>query len=232
LHVEDFQYELMYLLKRKGSWNQAVSLDLETKILKDGDFLTGEPVLAAGLAYRIGDEVRTKAIMLEDESKEAELALLEKLGHELHVANPLVILGYNMTGYDFPLLLLKIKQYDDWQKAQAPKGQKANFSRDYWHLKDALTRSIVFDVMHAARYRIGRHDNAPPKYLKLSDVIGHGMFCSLPLKKCKGITAADGAESKGEKIYRMWREKDTDLARYLEGDVHDTLLIAERIFNI
>ncbi len=222
---------MMGLLKRTDSWNQVVSLDLETKVLAPDQFLSGERILAAGISYRVGKEIKSKVVMLENDTEQAELELLERLGHELYVANPLVLLGYNITGYDFPLLLMKIKKYDDWQKSKAAPGTRAQFSRDYWHLKDALTRSVIFDVMHAARYRIGRHDNVPPKYLKLSDVIAHSMFSGLPLKKCKGIAASDASESKGEKIFRMWKEKDPLLTEYLIGDVHDTLMIAEELFS-
>lgn len=229
MHVDEFDHELASLLQKRGAWSQVVSIDLETKITRPEDFLSGERILAAGMAFRAGEKVVAKTIVLEEETDEAELRILERFGRELGAARPLVLLGYNVTGYDFPLLLLKIKQYDSWQRSQVPQGQKAHFSRDYWALKDALTRPVVLDAMHLARYRIGRHDNAPPKYLKLSDVIGHELFCHLPLMRCKGLTQADGAESKGDKIYRMWKEKDPDFEKYLKGDVHDTLLIAEHL---
>jgi DNA polymerase elongation subunit (family B) len=234
MRTEEFVRKVVDVVKESGSWGRVASIDLETKILSPTDFLSNERVLAAGVSWRTGDKVTTKTILLAQDTDEAESALLEQLGTVLASINPLVLAGYNISGYDFPLLCLKLKQYEGFLRAKLAPGEKPVYPKGYWALKDALTRSFILDVMHAARFEIAARDNTTAKYLKLSAVLEHAMFSDLPLMKKKHLaegTAGDSA-SKGDKIWRMWLDKDPKLLEYLEADTHDTLLVTERLFGV
>ncbi len=241
-----------------GEWHRAVSIDLETKIEKKSDFLTGERLLGIGFARRTQGKVEVRTFRLKDDSDGAEAELMDVAARYLHTVKPLLLLGYNIAGYDYPLLALKVKWYDDRARAACAVGQKPVFAREYWALKDALTRAFVLDMMHSLRFDIARHDNTTPKYRSLAFSVAHPKFASLPLMRRKGLadvvpqvgTAAvlqagtsnapsaqeikgnDAPENKGKKIYEMWKSNDPAFEQYLEGDVHDVLLLAEEIYGV
>jgi DNA polymerase elongation subunit (family B) len=221
-----------------GAWHRAVSIDLETKIEKKGDFLSGERLLGIGFARRAGGEVETKTLRLKDDTDEAEVALLEEAARYLHTVKPLLLLGYNISGYDYPLLALKVKWYDDRGRAACKEGEKPVFPREYWALKDALTRAFVLDMMHSLRYDMAKHDGSTAKYRSLAYSVAHPMYAHVPLMRRKGLADAeaqagtDKQMDKGKKIYEMWKSRDAAFESYLEGDVHDVLLLAEEIYGV
>jgi len=233
-------------VRSHSAWHRAVSIDLETKIEKKSDFLTGERLLAIGLARRAGSGVEVKTFTLKDESDEAEIELLYEAARWLAPVRPLILLGYNIAGYDYPLLNMKLKWHDDLLRAAAPEGEKPIFPREYWALKDALTRAYVLDMMHPLRYAIAAHDNLTPKYKSLADVVSHARFEKVALMRRKHLVAGTdkmpppggnspaslATENKGKVIYDMWRTRNPDFERYLEGDVHDVLLLAEEMYGI
>jgi hypothetical protein len=222
-----------------GAWHRAVSIDLETKIEKKSDFLTGERLLGIGFARRIGKEVETKMLKLKDESDGAEVELLDEAARWLYGVRPLLLLGYNITGYDYPLLALKVKWYDDLERANCREGEKPVFPREYWALKDALTRAFVLDMMHSLRYAMAKHDGNTAKYRSLAYSVAHPMFAHVQLMRRKELADADaqvqGSDKqmdKGKKLYELWKSRDPDFEKYLEGDVHDVLLLAEEIYGV
>jgi hypothetical protein len=227
-----FTEAIIETLKAHHAWHRVVSIDLETKIEKKTDFLTGERLLGIGLARRAGSDVEARTFRLKDESDEAEIELMYEAARWLAPIKPLVLLGYNIAGYDYPLLSMKLKWHDDLQRASVPEDEKPVFPREYWALKDALTRAYVLDMMHPLRYALAEHDNATPKYKSLSDVVSHARFANVALMRRKQLAAGTTTEGKGECIYRMWKEKDPDFERYLEGDVHDVLLLAEALYGV
>lgn len=245
-----FTEAIIETIKSSHAWHRVVSIDLETKIEKKADFLTGERLLGIGLARRVGKEVETRTFRLKDESDGAEIELLYEAARYLSPVRPLVLLGYNIAGYDYPLLSLKLKWHDDLLRAGAPDsrfaaqdgahsgprpesgGTRPNFPREYWGLKDALTRAYILDMMHPLRYALAEHDNTTAKYKSLSDVVSHARFASVALMRRKQLAQGNSTEHKGQLIYRMWKENNPDFERYLEGDVHDVLLLAEALYGI
>ena len=259
-----------------GAWHRAVSIDLETKIEKKSDFLSGERLLGIGFARRAGGKVETKMLRLEDDTDEAEVKLLDEAAKWLYNVRPLLLLGYNISGYDYPLLALKVKWYDDRGRAACKEGEKPVFPREYWALKDALTRAFVLDMMHSLRYSMARHDGNTAKYRSLAYSVAHPMFAHVPLMRRKELADPDasvnanantqgsgnadgqlpaGANAaahgglplagtdpapphkdkqmdKGKKLYEMWKTHDPSFESYLEGDVHDVLLLAEEIYGV
>ena len=231
LDYETYAQAVVGKLRSEGEWHRAVSVDLETKIEKKEDFLTGERLLGIGFARRVGSSVETRTLRLKDDSDGAEVELLDEAARYLHPIRPLLLLGYNITGYDYPLLALKVKWYDDRARAAVPEGQKPVFPREYWALKDAMTRAFVVDMMHSLRFELARHDNTTPKYRKLAYIVSHARFAHLPLMKRKELAEAATQENKGQKIYEMWKTNDPAFGQYLEGDVHDVLLLAEELYR-
>ncbi len=218
-------------IKAHSAWGQVVSIDLETKITKKEDFLSGERILAVGVARRIANGIETKTFRLSEETDEAEIALLYEAARYLQQARPLVLLGYNISGYDFPLLCLKLKWHDDFLRNKTKEG-KPNFPREYWALKDALTRTYILDLMHPLRFAIAAHDSSTPKYKSLADVVSHPCYASLALMRRKNLASGNSTENKGKVIYDLWRTHDPNFERYLEGDVHDVLMLAECLYGI
>jgi DNA polymerase elongation subunit (family B) len=227
LDYESFIASIMETVKRRDAGFRVLSLDLETKITDRKDFLTGERLLGIGMARRCGGEVESRVLRLKDDSDEAEIELLNGAAAFMGTVRPLVLLGYNISGYDYPLLNLKLKWYDEYHRDRG----NARYPREYWSLKDALTRAYVLDIMHPLRFELARLEQSTPKYRSLSSVVSHPRFASLPLKRLKHLAEGSTTEEKGKRIYEMWRSNDPDFERYLEGDVHDTLLLAEELYG-
>ena len=232
LGYDELASSLVEAIRSRGEWHRAVSIDLETKIEKKSDFLTGERLLAIGIARRTGDSVEVRTFRLKDESDDAEIELLYEAARHLAPVKPLLLLGYNIAGYDYPLLAMKLKWHDDLLRSRLPEGQKPVFPREYWGLKDALTRAFVLDMMHPLRFALAAHDNLTPKYKSLADVVSHQRFANLNLMRRKQLAEGNSTENKGKVIYGMWRAHDPNFERYLEGDVHDVLLLAEELFGV
>ena len=232
LDYNEFSEEIIEILKSRAQWHRVVSIDLETKIEKKSDFLTGERLLGIGLARRDGKKVETRAIWLKDESDEAEVELLNEAARWLAPIRPLALVGYNIAGYDYPLLNMKLKWYDDYHRKGLKEGERAAYPREYWALKDALTRAYILDMMHPLRFAIAEHDNTTAKYRSLADVVEHARFADAALMRRKQLAAGTSTENKGKVIYDMWKSKDPNFERYLEGDVHDVLLLAEEIYKV
>jgi hypothetical protein len=127
---------------------------------------------------------------------------------------------------------MKLKWHDDLLRSQAPEGSKPKFPREYWALKDAATRAYVLDMLHPLRYALAEHDNATPKYKSLADVVAHARFEKVALMRRKQLAQGESQEHKGKIIYDLWRAHSPDFARYLEGDVHDVLLLAEELYGV
>ena len=233
---QKFDYEEMSkatidAIKAHNGWHRVVSIDLETKITKKEDFLTGERILAVGVARRTQSGIETSIFRLKEETDEGELELLYETARWMQMVRPLVLLGYNISGYDFPLLCLKLKWHDDFLRAKSA-GAKPIFPREYWALKDALTRTYILDLMHPLRFAIAQYDKATPKYKSLSDVVSHQCYSALPLMRRKQLAAGEGTEGKGARIYEMWKSRNPDFEKYLEGDVHDVLALAECLYGV
>jgi len=239
MELSNFGYEELSraavdAIKAHNCWHRVVSIDLETKIMRKEDFLSGERILAVGVARRNDSGIETRIFKLKEETDEAEIALLYETARFMQAVRPLVLMGYNISGYDFPLLCLKLKWHDDLLRAKAAgtPDKKPVYPREYWALKDALTRAYVLDMMHPLRFAIAAHDKTTAKYKSLEDVVNHACYGALPLMRRKQLASADGKEGKGARIYEMWKTGNPDFEKYLEGDAHDVLALAECMYGI
>lgn len=213
LHYGNLAERIMDVIRNEGEIDRILSLDLETKVLTRDDFLTHEPILGASLAYFEAGKLQSKVITREDESVESEAALLSALDGVLKDLRPLILVGYNNTGYDIPLLTMKL-----------------NHTPSCWAMKDTLSRSFHLDIMHVARFEIAKHDNCLPKILSLEKVLSHPRFSHLPLMNKKHLIKCENGMNKGEAIYDLWKNDRKKFEEYAKGDAVDVLQIFREIF--
>jgi hypothetical protein len=201
-------------LARTSGENRILSLDLETKVTGSGQFLTGERILGVSVAWKEHTQVRTKTIVLEEESDAAEGKLFSELDTLLLQLRPLVLVGYYITHYDLPLLNIKLR----------------NTRKPYWGIEDTVTRAYVLDLKDPVRFEVAERDNTPPSALSFDKVVEHERFAGLPLMRARGLARCDTKSEKGAKIYQLWMTDRERFRVYSQGDAHDALLIFEELF--
>ncbi|MEM0049561.1 MAG: hypothetical protein QXW39_03385 [Candidatus Bathyarchaeia archaeon] len=204
---EELQIKLLKLLQ--DNWNRVISLDMETHVLDPSHFLKDERILSVSLARRIsgnfveGKGIELKTIFLDKEDDDSEKMLLKSLDLELSKIKPLGVIGYGLRQYDIPLLVMK----------------KQHYNLLLWKLIDMTESAVHVDLYHLLKYK---------RYKKLDQALSSPEFAYLPLKRTHNILPTDRAE-KGKEVYRLWKENKERLKEYAEGEVHDILLIAERL---
>lgn len=197
-----------------GQSDRVVSLDLETKVLSPDKFLTNETVLSIAFARRACNRVDSKILTLEEESAESEGELFSHANQFIESVRPLVIVGYNITGYDVPLLQTKLR----------------SFPTPYWAIKDMIGRAFVLDLKDPLKFELANFDGSRLKIRCLEEVLNHERFSHLPLMKAKNVLNGANKEEKGIKIYEMWRKHSADFEKYAIGDVVDVLALFEELY--
>ncbi len=198
---------------RAANPNRIVSIDLETKVLS-GDFLSGEPVLGVSLAWREGSSVKGETLVATEESEIAEVRLFEELDSIFLQLRPLILVGYYLTHYDYPLLSMKMRKVP----------------RPLWGIENGITRAFILDLKDPVRFELGSCEGLPPRAQSLDRVVEHSRFSHLPLMKTRKLAQSPNRESKGERIYDLWKNDPEGFKLYSRGDAHDTLLIFEDLF--
>ncbi len=212
MKYEDLQIILLKFMK--SYWKRVIAFDMETHV-PDQRYLTGERILAISFARRIGGEflksdgIEIKTLFLEEDTDDAEIDLLLRFGKELGRIKPICVLGYGMRQYDIPLLAIKKQYYGEHMKSR----------KEFWRIVDFVESALHIDLYHILKYK---------GYRKFDQVINSEEFASLPLKRTKNIVTGERTE-KAMKIYELWEKNRDQLKEYVEGDVHDSLLIAEKI---
>ena len=197
-----------------GQLHRIISLDLETKVLSPDDFLTGETVLSAAIARFDGERVVSRIIILEDESPDAQNRFFTALNDEIQNVRPLVVLGYNVTGYDIPLLQMKLRR----------------LPTPYWAVKDMIERAFILDLKYPIMFELAEYEGAKIKIRSLEDVVNHKRFSSLDLMRTKNILKDSPREEKGARIFRLWKADRDSFQKYALGDVVDTLKLFDEIY--
>ena len=198
-----------------GQSHRVVSLDLETKVLSPTEFLTGETILSLAMARRVNSSIETRLFSLANETPDSQEVLFTAASQEIERIRPLVVLGYNITGYDIPLLRMKLRD------SPVP----------HWALIDITERAFILDMKHPLRFELARSDGSSPKIRTLEEVVNHPRFHQLDLSRAKNMLNGLDKSQKGQKIYDMWRMKKNDFGEYATGDVVDVLLLYEEIFR-
>lgn len=212
MKYEDLQIILLKFMK--SYWKRVIAFDMETHV-PDQRYLTGERILAISFARRIGGKflgsngIEIKTLFIEENTDDAEVDLLLRFGKELGRIKPICVLGYGIRQYDIPLLAIKKQYYGEYMKNR----------KEFWRIVDFVESALHIDLYHILKYK---------GYRKFDHVINSEEFASLPLKRTKNIVTGERAE-KAIKIYELWEKNRDQLKEYVEGDVHDSLLIAEKI---
>ncbi|MGC8506075.1 MAG: 3'-5' exonuclease [Thermoplasmata archaeon] len=209
---EYFQFirELSKIIDRK----KVLSFDLETLVADSNGFLTNEEIIGISAAYNFPD-VHTDVFISKPEDSVREESLLGKFDELLGNVQPQIIIGYNHTGYDIPLIQKKIRN--------------RNFYNRFRNIEYFFGTSWCLDMMYVIAEDIQKLTG--DYYIrKLDDVVVHERYSSLPLKRVKNLVVQPN-RNKGEIIKEMWINKDERLRDYAAGDSHDILIIFHDIFQ-
>ncbi len=209
-------YEVLIpaIIKAEGK-NCVLSIDLESLITRKEQFLTYERIIAVSLSYMDGD-MKTELYVGEDDTSDSEIEILTKLDKFMGDFAPSVIIGYNETGYDIPLLRMKMA--------------KLPYGKQLWNLKHFLSVSYALDMMQVIADFLGKYDG-DYRFRKLSEVVNHEAFADLPLDRKKHLVLRDDMNI-GEVIQEMWKSKAPEFLEYCRGDTRDVLSIFNYIFRI
>ncbi len=186
-------------------------------------------MLSLSLANRNGNQIEIKNFVVDEETEEQEMtAIFDQFGAYCEQKRPLVITGYGVSGFDLPILQLKMRRLDNKFK------KEGRYTSGFWASRDTLRRGYFLDLVDPVRFEIGRVDNASPKFVNLETAIAHKRFQHLPFKNTKHIVSdlEKGRNlDKWEAIHYLWENQREDFKKYIQGDVHDTLLLAEELFK-
>lgn len=213
-------------LLKIDQWHRAVSIDVEADLatLEDPEKI----ILSLSVARRIDNQIDIKKFVLNEETATDEVRIFGELGTEFQQIRPLILIGFGNGWFDQPILALKLRQLDDLFK------QDGKYQPGYWALKDTITRSYVLDMMDPVKFEIAKYDNAPWKRHNLEKAIAHPRFKHLTFRNTKNIVSsrltANPLLTKWEVIHDLWKNDRKSFEQYIEGDVHDTLLLSEEVF--
>ncbi len=191
-----------------------LSLDLETVILNKNSFLTNETIIAVSLSYYTED-MQNELYISQGEDADSEFQILQKLDTFLGNFKPAILIGYNHTGYDIPLLRIKMA--------------KLPYAKQIWNAKYVLSTAYCLDMMQVISDFLGDYDG-DYRYRKLSEVVSHEAFRELPLDRKKHVVIRDDMNI-GEAIYHMWKNGSPEFMEYCRGDTRDVLSIFRYIFR-
>ncbi|MHB8396692.1 MAG: 3'-5' exonuclease [Thermoplasmataceae archaeon] len=207
------RYEsLLKFVGKEVPASSVLSIDLETLIRKDGGFLTGERIIAFSCSYGL-PEVKTEVFIAEDDSGQEEMRILKEADNLVRSIDPSVIIGYNHSGYDIPLIQTKIKKYTYQNKLRA--------------LEYYFGTAWCLDMMFVITEDLGK-DDGDYHVRKLDDVVNHERYAHLPLTRAKSLVRIGGM-TKGEAIEHLWKNDLQSFTEYCIGDTRDLLLIFNEI---
>lgn len=223
----DLQQTIVDCLVEGGIWHRAVSLDIEADLNTLDD--PKKPVLSVSVSNREFGEVKTRNFILDSETQDSELKLVGQLGEFCESIRPLVIIGYNLNRFDLLILSLKIRQLDRLFQTTH------EYSSAYWALRETMGRSYFLDVIDPVRFAISDMDHTSPRMVSLENALQHKRFSHLPFIDSKEVATRVQKErdlGRWEAIHYLWQSDRTAFKKYITGDSHDTLLLAEDLFGV
>lgn len=191
------------------------AFDLETLVADTGGFLRGERIISASICERSGQNIACNVFVAESDSHGEEMKVLQDLDQRMGEIAPDIILGYNHTGYDIPLIMTKIKILP-WEDRLR-------------NLEFYFGTAWCLDMMYIISEDVyGKTGNYRTK--KLSEILSMDIYNELPTMKVKGISDIESM-NKGEAIKFLWENHRDDFIKYSHGDSHDLLVLFEHIMS-
>lgn len=191
-----------------------VAIDLETLIDTPADFLTGERIIAVSISYFDISELRTEVLIAKDNTIDEEDRILKEFDRKMRDLNPSIIIGYNHSGYDVPLIRIKMN--------------RRSYSKQLWNLKRILSTSYLLDMMYVIADDLYEFDG-DYRLRKLSEVVIHPRYQDLKLQRSKYLTKREGMPV-NKAIELMWKEEPNNFREYCSGDTKDLMSIFTYIF--
>ncbi len=194
--------------------DSVVAIDLETLIDTPADFLTGERIIAVSISYFDISELRTEVLIAKDNTIDEEDRILKEFDRKMRDLNPSIIIGYNHSGYDVPLIRIKMN--------------RRSYSKQLWNLKRILSTSYLLDMMYVIADDLYEFDG-DYRLRKLSEVVIHPRYQDLKLQRSKYLTKREGMPV-NKAIEFMWKEEPNNFREYCSGDTKDLMSIFTYIF--
>lgn len=149
------------------------AIDLETLVVDSGGFLTGERIIAISISV-LKEEIESYVFVADADSAAEEMRILRELDQKLAEISPTVILGYNHTGYDIPLVITKIRNLGH---------EDRNRNLEYF-----LGSAWCMDMKYLIAEDLYSYDGFY-RIRKLEDVIAHEKYSSLETMGAKGFNS-------------------------------------------
>ncbi|MCL4334583.1 MAG: hypothetical protein M1402_00570 [Candidatus Thermoplasmatota archaeon] len=191
------------------------SFDLETLVVDSGGFLKGERIISVSICERVQSEIKCQVFIAESDSYSEEMRILRDLDQRMAEISPDIILGYNHTGYDIPLIMTKIKTLR-WEDRLR-------------NLEFYFGTSWCLDMMYLVSEDVFNRTGSY-KTRKLSETLTLDLYRDLPTMKVKGISEIENM-NKGEAIKFLWNERRDDFFKYSLGDSYDLLVLFDNIMS-
>ena len=152
------------------------ALDIESLMPRGSVFLSGERIIAISYSV-LSTRVHTNVYVSDEDSEASEYNLLSALDSKLKETDPDIIIGYNHTGYDIPLIQMKIK--------------KLNYENRLRSIERSFGTAYCLDMMYVIADDLGKFDG-DYHIRKLDTVVTHERYMNLPLQRAKYLTHIDG----------------------------------------
>ncbi len=191
------------------------SIDLETLVTDSGGFLSGESIIAASMSV-LREPIEDFVFISEADTKAEEMRVLRELDEKFAEFSPDIVIGYNHTGYDIPLIISKIRDLDF---ADRNRNLEYHFGTAWCLDMKYLVAEDLYS--HDGHYRIK----------KLDEVLVHEKYAGLDSMKAKDVVHIEGMD-KGQAIKHLWLNEKDEFRRYSLGDAHDLIVLFREILGI
>lgn len=190
------------------------AIDLETLVADSSGFLTGESIIAISLSV-LKDGIQSFVFIAEADTAAEEMRILRELDQKFAEISPSIILGYNHTGYDIPLIMSKIRNLSSSDR---------NRNLEYY-----FGTAWCMDMKYLIAEDLYSYDGFY-RIRKLEEVLAHEKYASLNTMSAKDIVHIDGLD-KGEAIKHLWTSERELFKKYSLGDAQDLLVIFREIIR-
>ncbi len=194
--------------------DKVLSFDLETLVADSGGFLNNERIIAISASYGLPD-INDRIFLSKQYPESDELSLLKEFDLLLKKVAPEIIIGYNHSGYDIPLMQKKLRSLPNNERLR--------------NIEYYFATSYCLDMMYVIADDL-KEKTGEYFIRKLDSVVNHEGYDHLDLRRVKDKVFLPGL-NKGEAIKKLWLEDRGKLIEYALGDSHDILVIFNDIFG-